>query len=432
MRIGDAGGRNRAALYKNLPETPGVYLMKDSRGSILYVGKAANLKRRVSSYFLRPHETRIEELVRNIKKIGVKKTDTAIEALILEAYLIKKYLPPFNIREKDDKSFLFVEITDERFPRVLLVRGKSKQEGTRFGPFTSASSVREALKLLRKIFPWNTHSEKEIGREKPCFDAQIGLCPGLCVSAENRSEYLKTIRNLKLLFEGKKREIIKHLKKEMRTASKSLAFEKAEKIKRQLFALQHVQDVALIHENEIGNWKLSSQGGSAFGGEIGNSAKRIEGYDISNISGTSAVGSMVVFENGKPAKNAYRKFKIRTVHAPNDVGMLGEMISRRLMHDERDGWPLPNLVLIDGGAGQVRAAREALRKADIKIPVVGIAKGPERKRNDFFGTIPAFTDALTLIRVRDEAHRFAITYHKKVRERLFLAQRASPRRNPRP
>ncbi len=425
MRTGKNKNQDRAAYYKNLPDTPGVYLMKDGHGNVLYVGKAGNLKRRVSSYFLRPpslakasegrYDSRIEELVRKIQKIDYKKTGTAIEALMLEARLIKQYLPPFNIREKDDTSFLYVEITKEKFPRVLLVRGKTKCAGTRYGPFTSASSVREALKILRRIFPWNTHPSRDIGRGTPCFDAQIDLCPELCVNAGQRSEYLKTVRNLKLFFEGKKERIIKNLKREMRTAAKDLEFEKAERIKRNLFALQHIQDVALIKEPEIKNFKLKIKN------------YRIEGFDISNLSGTSAVGSMAVFEDRKPAKRWYRRFKIRTLKTPNDVGMLKEIMRRRFVHDDRDGWPLPDLVLVDGGAEQVRAAREVLRETKLKIPVVGIAKGPERKRNDFFGAIPGFADEATLIRVRDEAHRFAIAYHKKVRAQSFLTRRESSR-----
>ncbi len=404
-------------LYRNLPETPGVYLMKGAKGSILYVGKAVNLKRRVSSYFLRPHDSRIEKLVKEIRKIEVRKTATAIEALILEADLIKKHQPPFNIREKDDKSFPYVVITKERFPRVLLIRGKDLKQrdaGTRYsaihGPFTSPSSIREALRILRKIFPWSVHSMKEIGKGKPCFDAQIGLCPGFCVAVEGREEYLKTIRDLKLLLEGKREKIMKNFEREMREASKKLEFEKAEKIRRRILALQHIQDVALVKENEIGNYESG----------IKNYGTRIEGFDISNISGASAVGAMVVFENGKPSKRWYRKFRIRTLKKPNDVGMLKEMLSRRFRHTGEENWPKPDLILIDGGVGQVRVARDVLKAAGLSIPVVGIAKGPTRKKNDIIGRIPGFADETTLVRVRDEAHRFAITYHKKVRKAEFL------------
>ncbi len=415
---------NSEGLYKNFPDTPGVYLMKDGDGRVLYVGKAGNLKRRVSSYFLRPHDARLERLVSEIRSIDYRETDTAIEALILEAELIKKLSPPFNVREKDDKSFLYVEIAKGKFPRVLLVRGRDAENGARFGPFTSASSIREALKILRRIFPWSNHTEKQEARSKkqgaektrPCFEYELGLCPGTCVHAISQSDYRKNINNLKLFLGGEKKKVVRNLEKEMAAASKHLEFEKAEKLRRRMFALQHIHDVALINESEIENWKL----------EIGNSAKRIEGYDISNISGTSAVGSMVVFENGEPDKNEYRKFKIRTVVGSNDVGMLKEVLHRRFIRATpgsatgKDNWPLPNLILIDGGRGQVSAAKAVLLETMLKIPVIGIAKGAKRKRNDIIGFVPTWTDKKTLVRVRDEAHRFAIGYHKKVRGREFI------------
>ncbi|MEK7651544.1 MAG: GIY-YIG nuclease family protein [Patescibacteria group bacterium] len=394
-------------LYKNLPETPGVYLFKDGKGRLLYVGKAGNLKRRVSSYFLRPHDYRIQKLASEIRKIEVRKTDTAIEALILEAEFIKKYQPPYNIREKDDKSFLYVEITKDIFPRVLLVRGKEKIKGKRYGPFTSSSQAREALKIIRRIFPFSTH-ETSGPLRRPCFDYQIGLCPGTCTGNFSRTEYLENIKNLELFFEGKKKKIIGNLKKDMAKASRKTEYEKADKIKHQLFSLQHIQDVAVISDDKFQNPNAKFQ------------TKRIEGYDISNISGKFAVGSMVVFKDNEPDKNEYRKFRIKTVFGPNDTGMIKEIFTRRF----RNSWRKPDLILIDGGRGQVNAAREILRKFKLGIPLVGLAKGLERKRNDIIGKIPEFTDLKTLIRVRDEAHRFAIAYHKKIRKAEFIGHKS--------
>jgi excinuclease ABC subunit C len=425
--------------YKTLPETPGVYLMKDADGAILYVGKAGNLRRRVSSYFERPHDVRIEALVRKIKKIDYQRADTALEALILEAELIKKLTPPFNVREKDDKSFLYVEITKEKFPRVTLVRGNKSGNGKLFGPFTSASSLRDALKILRRIFPWNIHppnffSEKKLGGQaRPCFDYEIGLCPGTCIGAITREDYLKNIGRLELFLEGKKKQVVRSIEKEMTSASKALDFEWAEKLRRQLFALKHIRDTALITDQ---NFQFPISNFQTY---------RIEGYDISNISGTSAVGSMVVFENGEPNKAEYRKFKIKTVFEPNDVGMITEILERRLKHlvtsdkgqvtrdkevpninNKKDHvpyhlshvarqWPLPNLILVDGGLAQANAVKKVLMRAGLKIPIVGIVKGPERKRNDIIGAIPKGVNKATLVRVRDEAHRFAISYHRKLR-----------------
>jgi len=387
---------------RKLPETPGVYLMRDARGKILYVGKAGNLRRRVESYFARAQDARIEKLVQGVRRIEYLKTDTALEALILEAELIKKHNPPFNVKEKDDKSFLYVEITKEKFPRVLLVRGKNAAEGKRFGPFTSASSIREALRILRRIFPWSTHSIESIGTfSRPCLECEIDLCPGTCVGDASEKDYRANIKNLTLFLEGKKDKVMRFLSREMQKASRRLEYERAEKLKRQLFGLQHIRDVAFLTEPEVA--------------EMGRGpARRIEGYDISDISGTAAVGSMVVFEGDRPAKDEYRKFKIRSFSHPNDVGMMKEILRRRFGNP----WPLPHLVLVDGGRGQIHAAKQVLAEFGLQIPIVGIAKGPERKRNDIIGIIPKGVAKKTLVRVRDEAHRFAQSYHRRLRSAI--------------
>lgn len=394
--------------------------MRGLRNKILYIGKAANLRRRISSYFLRPHDSRIEKLVSEIKKIDYKETDSALEALILEAELIKKYQPPYNVREKDDKSFLYVQITSDKFPRVLLVRGKQVDGRKRnfYGPFTSASNIREALRIIRKIFPYSIHKlsvkgqVSSVERKRACFDYQIGLCPGTCTGEADKKEYMQNIKNIRLLLRGKKKQILKNLEREMQKASKGQEYERAAKLRKQIFALQHISDTALISSDSYGQ-------GLSVSGQV---LPRIEGYDISNISGDYAVGAMVVFLGDKPARNQYKKFKIKTIHQSDDVGMLKEMLRRRMAH--RD-WGTPDLVLIDGGKGQVNGAKSVLEEFGLKIPVVGIAKGAKRKKNEFTGDKPALSmveelDKKTLIRVRDEAHRFAIQYHKKLRSKGFV------------
>jgi excinuclease ABC subunit C len=412
--------------YKKFPETPGVYIMKDDKNRILYIGKAVNLRRRVSSYFERSHDARISALVNKIRNIEYRLTDTALEALILESKLIKKHLPPFNIKEKDDKSFLYIEITKDEFPRVILTRGKDNFKGKRFGPFVSAKNAREALNILRRIFMWSVHDPKKNGKyTRPCFDYEIGLCPGTCVNAISKEDYKKNINNLKLFLSGKKKKIIQKLSTEMKEASKKLEFEKAEKIKRQLFALQHIEDTALISESEIENQNIKTNNDE-------NRFYRIEGYDISNISGSSAVGSMVVFSNRingiikdkiVPDKKEYRKFKIKSILTPNDIGMLEEVFERRFSDDKKENkkWEYPNLIVVDGGLAQLNATRKILFKKGIKIPIIGIVKGPERKRNDIIGTLPKNIDESLIIQVRDEAHRFAISYHRKIRAKNFLS-----------
>ncbi|MDP2704030.1 MAG: excinuclease ABC subunit UvrC [bacterium] len=397
--------------YKKLPDTPGVYMFQDAKKKILYIGKAGNLKRRVSSYFERPRDNRIEKMTGEAQTIDYKKTESALEALILEAKLIKKYQPPYNILQKDDKSFLYVEITNETFPRVLLIRGKElqvKSNKNQFGPFIYAGAIREGLRILRKIFPWSLHDTAHVGTmTRACFDHQVGLCPGTCVGAISKQEYKKIVRKVKLFFQGKKKQIIRELEREMKEASKNLEFERANIIKRQIFSLKHIQDIALI------NASFTRHSDPALAGE---ESQRIEGYDISNISGTSAVGSMVVFVGNMPDKNEYRKFKIYSVKGSDDTGMLREVVTRRLKHNE---WKLPDLMLIDGGKGQVNTAKSILAEQGLKIPTIGIAKGPKRKKNEFIGRIPEWASENTLIRVRDEAHRFAITYHKKLRARTL-------------
>ncbi len=391
----------KASEYKNLPESPGVYLMKDKNRRVIYVGKALNLRRRVSSYFLKAHDARISKMVSEIKIIDFLETANALEALVLEARLVKQKSPPYNIKEKDDKSFLYIEITDENFPRVLLVRGKSKIIGERFGPFTSASSARAAMKILRRIFPWHTHEAKKIGTfKKPCFDYDIGLCPGTCVSRITRREYMKNIRGLKMFLTGKTEKLLISLKKEMMQAARKLNFEEAEIVKKKIFALTHVQDSSLLGEAD----------------PVVSTQERIESYDVSNISGDSAVGAMAVFVNGVPDKNEYRKFKIRSLNTPNDVGMIKEIISRRL----KNSWPLPSLILVDGGLHQVNAAKNALAERGLQIPVIGMIKGEDRKRTDLTGDYIQGIDKKILESARDEAHRFALSYHKTLRNKKFL------------
>lgn len=241
---------------------------------------------------------------------------------------------------------------------------------------------------------------------RACFDYEIGLCPGICIGAISKEDYIKNIKKLRLFLAGKKKQLAVFLEKEMKTTAKNLEFEKAAKLRRQLFALQHIRDTALIYDekSEVRNPKSEK------------SMKRIEGYDISNTSGTSAVGSMVVFFGNEPQKNEYRKFKIRTIVGQDDVGMIREVLSRRL----KNNWPLPFLILVDGGKSQVGVVEGVLREFGFRIPVVGIAKGPERKKNEFMGKVPKWAEKKTLIRVRDEAHRFAVVYHRTLRNRKAI------------
>jgi excinuclease ABC subunit C len=384
---------------KNIPEISGVYLFK-KKGEIIYVGKASNLRRRVKSYFVSKEERAIK-IAKSTEEVEVIGTDTVIEALIKEAELIKKYRPKFNIKENDNRSFLYVITTKDEYPRVLLCRERElKKENVKksYGPFVFASEIREALKIIRKIFPYSTHKKEEIERGVFCFYHQLNLCPGNCGKKIDRKEYLKNIKKIEYFFEGRKKRIIFLLEKEMEKESKLLNFEKAEEIRKKVNALKFIQDTALIKRRG----KKESF--------------RIEGYDISNTSGNLSVGAMVVFEKGLPKKEDYRLFKIRNIIKQDDTGMVKEMLRRRFKND----WSLPNLIIIDGGKGQVSSVKEVLDEEGLVISIIGIAKGKDRKKEEIIGKIPKETSKETLLRVQREAHRFAINYHRKLREKDFL------------
>ncbi len=402
-----------------LPDTPGVYLMKNEKGKVIYVGKATSLVRRVSSYFQGPHDARIEKMVHEICSIEYIQKPTAIEALILEANLIKFYFPPYNILAKDNKSFLYLVITNEDFPKPLFIRGTELEEGNIkkykavFGPYTSGPSLRSALEIIRKIIPWSTCNP---GSKHACFYFHLKQCPGVCIGAIAKKEYAKVIRDLIKFFEGKKDFLLKQYTRDMKKASKEKRFEDAAGFRNRIFSLEHIQDIAVIRKEDIQN-NISHPAVNIFG--------RIEGYDISHISGTSTVASMVVFENGAPAKQEYRKFRIRTVVGSNDIASMQETIRRRFTHTE---WRKPDIILIDGGLQQVHAVQCILKEVHMSIPLVGLAKGPDRKRNDLISEDTRElrdmykTYLPLLIQVRDEAHRFAITYHRKVRLKKMLGE----------
>jgi excinuclease ABC subunit C len=412
-----------------LPPEPGVYFMKDAVGRLLYVGKATSLRARVSSYFTRPQEPRIASLVAKIRRIDYETTPTAIEALMLEARLIKALQPPYNVMEKDDKSMIRLAFTKEDFPRPVLVREHDLErtgEGVyiaTFGPFGTAASVRAALDALRPAFPWTTCRP---GAKRPCFYHHLKLCPGVCTGGISPVEYRRIIRGLIRFFAGDRAKATSALAREMKKAAKDERFEDATVLRNRLRALADLRDINVLKREE----RLDRQ-----------ARGRIEGYDISNVSGTAPVGSMVVFEDGEPRKSEYRIFHVETP-GPDDFAMLGEVLRRRFKHvpggtegvsagrsREAKAWKLPDILLIDGGAGQVAVARAVLAEAKLDIPVVGLAKGPDRKRDVpvFDHSTPGLAALVTshkrlFQQVRDEAHRFAVSHHRKRRKKEFISK----------
>ncbi|MFA5871638.1 MAG: GIY-YIG nuclease family protein [Parcubacteria group bacterium] len=409
---------NLKSKISNLPKSPGVYEFRDKQGKILYIGKATSLKDRVSSYFhSRSHLEYFEDrpqiggMIPLVADIKVHETDSVLEALILEANLIKKHLPKYNVREKDDKSFGYFVITKEEFPRVLAVfktqLGKYQAESI-YGPYMSKHQMETALKLIRKIFPFHSIKAKT---EKGCLDFQIGRCPGPYAGAISKKDYLKNIHGIEMILRGKKKNLLTQLEKQMKSYSKDKEFEKAAQARNRIFALEHIRDIALISEDMV------SKGLAISADKIENT--RIEAYDVSNIGGDFATGSMVVFAGHKPDKSQYRKFKIITIKGIDDVGMMREMLRRRFQND----WPLPDLIFVDGGKGHLNMAENVVSEFGHDIPVVGVAKGSTRKKVDMYYNKEALvfqsviSDEGLVERIRNEAHRFAIGYHKKLRKK---------------
>lgn len=394
---------NNKKIINTLPVSPGVYIFHDKLGKIIYIGKAVNLKRRVSSYFIGAHDAKTSILVSEIASIDNQPTASALEALILEANLIKQHQPIYNIKEKDDKSYLYVWISKEDYPRISFVRGTElhtipEKSPTLFGPYTSGPSLRNAMDTIRKIIPYRTCRKMP---KKRCLYGVLGLCDAPCESGIAPSDYQKQITDIKQILKGQTASVINSLKTAMRQASKEKNFELARQLRDRVFGLQHIKDISVIAKDE----PMTIY-------------RRIEGYDISNIQGVMATGSMVVFADGVSEKSEYRKFKIKSISGANDTAMLGEVLTRRLRHKE---WPMPDLIVVDGGEGQVNSAAKALASAGLNsIPLVAIAKGPGRRRDDFRfrGRVPERNLRL-FKQVRDEAHRFAIGYYRKLHRDLI-------------
>jgi excinuclease ABC subunit C len=405
-------------LKLDLPDCPGVYYFLGPKKEVLYVGKATSLKDRVKSYFAHDLlETRGEKLVKMLGEavsLDYRTTDSVLEAIMLEAHEIQKHNPPANTIGKDNKSFNMVVITDEDFPRVLVARSRSLAHWSNFksdikikkffGPFPHGAELREALKIIRRIFPYRDEKCKMSG--KPCFNAQIGLCPGPCAGWVGKREYRKQIKRIELFFEGKKGELVKDIEKEMKACAKLQKFEEAQKLKRTLYALEHIQDMALI-KRDIERVHSAD-------------TVRIEAYDIAHISGKSTVGVMTVVEDGEKNPSQYRKFRIRGTAGKvsvDDTGNLREVLRRRFNHPE---WDAPQIIAIDGGAAQLNAARDELSKLGQNLEVVSVVKDDRHKAKKILGGEKLIAEwGKSILLANSEAHRFAIGYHRKLRGKGF-------------
>lgn len=401
-----------------LPDAPGVYFFLGPRKRILYIGKATNLRNRVRSYFANDIKEKrselIEKMVHEARSVEFTETDSVLEALILETNLIRTHKPVYNTRSKDDKSYNHLIITREEFPRVLVVRGKDLTEQFHehdikyhFGPFPSGQLFREALKIVRRLFKFYD-TKTPVGKEKSKlakgkidFNRQIGLYP----DQQSKEQYQKTIRHIRLFFEGKKHQLIKELEKEMMQLAQKEQFEEAHTIKKRIFALHHIQDIALIKDDS----------------RVYRDEKRIriEAYDVAHLQGSDMVGVMTVVESGEAVNNEYRKFKIRSLKDANDTAALKEMLDRRLNHPE---WSFPQVIVVDGSTAQKNAAEFVLKKHAMVIPVVAVVKDEKHKPTRLIGQKQLLnTHQQSILLANAESHRFALNYHREKRGKRMRA-----------
>ncbi len=363
------------------PKLPGIYYWLDKKGVVLYVGRATSLRSRLSQYFQKNLEPRIQEMVNSAVDIKYEETDSILEAIILEAKNIKKHWPKYNVRDRDNRSFIYVVIPKQTYAKPIIIRGHELEKfpaGTAkvFGPYQAYHLLKSALRLIRHIFPYGT-CQPNSGRA--CFDNQIGLCPGACVGKINARDYQKNLDHIALLLGGEKKRLLSRLMKD-----------NPDKIQ----ALKQLQEASLLtKENNLQERRLS----------------RLEGYDISHHAGQEAYGAMVVFENGEANSSQYRLFKIKEAPPGDDERALLEVLLRRFQHEE---WALPDLIMIDGGSPQISFLTRALAAKNISLPLVGISKFggdklvfPAKTKKE--QRLLAENMKSTLLKLREEAHRFA-------------------------
>ncbi len=444
------------------PKSPGVYTFRTLQRRSLYIGKAMNIRSRLSNYLPAGRQaygtdTRIQEMIRQADTITFQTTDSDIEALILESQLIKKHLPPFNIVMRDDKQYAYVGLGHEDFPKIFMthqpVKGpKSKVQSQFIGPFTDAGALRTTLKLLRKLFPYCTCKQKH---HVPCLNAHMRLCLGICclkttntevesLKSKVKSEYRKNIRAIREILSGKRATLIKQLEKEMKMLGKSGKFEEAQTLQKKIARVKRIfQNAAIIARSKELRAKSPPISLEQLQQllQLEHPPRRIEGYDIANIQGQHATGSMVVFIDGQPDKNQYRKFNIKTVFKSDDTAMLKEVLARRFNHPE---WPFPDLIIVDGGAQQLRVAVAAVSSFELRvassklktIPILALTKDDLHRGTKITISASARNSQLEtrnltdlpqqvrnlLLHIDDEAHRFAINQYRKMHGKAMLTR----------
>lgn len=430
------------SFLNQLPQTAGVYQFYDDRGSILYIGKAKNLKKRIKTYFNKNQdvELKTKQLIKRSAHLKFINVTSEFEALLLEAELIKRHQPKYNVIWKDDRHYIYIKITNEEFPRILLSRHENEIGANYFGPFPSSGIVKEVLGYIRSIFPYCTQNPRI---KKGCFYSHIGLCKPCPAQLKQidchnykigKRLYLENIKRIKILLQGKTGKVKNCLQRQMKNFSKKEEFEQAAIIRDRLAKLEYLitsyHPTGIYIQNPLFAeqlWQQEEKNLTDFLSDYFstlNIINRIECYDISCLSGKFAVGSMITFINGQPAKDHYRRFRIKSLTKKNDLDMLKEVVKRRLRHQE---WLKPDLIIVDGGRPQLASVKKIILEARLDIPVIGLVKSREKLvipyRKDFIDLyLSSDSDALHLIqRLRDEAHRFAHRYHENIRLKSLIS-----------
>lgn len=412
---------SRCAVLRNYmrgaPDGAGVYLMRDRQGRILYVGKAKSLKKRLASYCGTGLAAKTMAMVSQVDRVEWRLCKSESMALLAESSLIKKYRPKYNVSLRDDKSFPLVKISNERFPAVCVTRTKEQDGARYFGPYTNAALLREALKIIRRHFPYR--SCRQLPR-KACIYYRIGLSPAPCIGKISVQDYRRTIRDIGLILDGRSALLLNRLSRQMRRCAETRRYEQAAALRDQIRALSALEDpyAGYTHSDELEDLR----------GLLG--LKRppvcIEAFDISNIQGKEATGSLVRFCAGRKDPHQYRRFRIKSVGGIDDYAMMAEVVRRRYTRLTREKQPLPDLILIDGGKAHLACAAAVCAGLGLKIPLASIAKEFEHiyvSDRDEAISLRQDTPALNLIRrIRDEAHRFAVAYHHVLRRKKVLGR----------
>jgi len=414
---------------QKIPATPGVYFFENSKKQPIYIGKAANLKNRLKSYFGGKSDSRIRSMVNEASSLRWEILDSDIEALIQESAYIKHFKPKYNVMLKDDKQYFSIVI-NHSLPFLELTHQPQPAQHS-IGPFTNGVVIKNVLKIIRKSFPFCTCTKEH---SRPCLNADLGKCLGICcikedqharyfTPEENKKRVIENIKNQKIIIailSGKKKNLLKDIEKKMKLAAQKMKFEQAlimrdnlEKITRLFINTNAIQSIeAKNQEKAIESIKTLLQ--------EQNLPTRIEGYDISHIQGTLATGSMVVFQDGISCKKDYRKFKIRITQTNNELAMLAEVVRRRMNHEE---WPLPDLLVIDGGKGQLKAVEQVLGSITKDLPIITVTKNDKHRGDHLFSNRfdgPISLESIApeaknlLLSIDAEAHRFAIDYYRKL------------------